>query len=172
MAVERVLDELSVSHDGVGLGWAECSNSLDESTLYQLEQRLEEIGFFLLHSNKEKLVTQIKSLLIQAMEQNQLNDRFKFKEYLTKDINKDYSLLSKTFSEQEGKSIEHYFILLKLEKAKELLAYGELNLNEIAMQLGYRSVQYLSKQFKQMFGISPTAYKNQTELDRKPIDQL
>jgi AraC-like DNA-binding protein len=51
------------------------------------------------------------------------------------------------FSER-GITIEHYFIAQKIEKAKELLVYDELSLSEIAIQLNYSNVAYLSSQFK------------------------
>lgn len=172
MAVGKVLSELGIVHNGVGLGIVECESLLDGSTLQQLEEKLESLGFSVLHSNKEKLVSQIKALLVMAVEEGKLDKQFKFKEYLIKEVNKDYSLLSKTFSEQEGRSIERYFILLKLEKAKELLTYEEFNLNEIAIQLGYSSAQHLSKQFKQAFGVTPSVYKNKELADRTTIDKL
>ncbi len=172
MALEKVLSELDIAHNGVALGFVECSNPLDSDTLQQLEEKLESIGFSVLHSNKEKIIGQIKALLIKAITGAKIDMHFKFKEYLSKEINRDYSLLSKTFSEQEGKSIERYFILLKLEKAKELLTYGEFNLNEIAIQLGYSSAQHLSKQFKQAFGVTPSAYKNIDLADRTTLDKL
>lgn len=48
----------------------------------------------------------------------------------------------------EGTTIEKYFITQRIEKVKELIVYNELTLSEIADQLGYSSVAYLSNQFK------------------------
>jgi AraC-like DNA-binding protein len=52
------------------------------------------------------------------------------------------------FSEVEGTTIEKYFIAQRIERVKELIVYDELSLSEIADQLGYSSVAYLSNQFK------------------------
>jgi AraC-like DNA-binding protein len=60
------------------------------------------------------------------------------------------------FSEVENKTIEQYYIQLKVERVKELLTYNELNLNEIAYQLNYSSFAYLSNQFKKVTGITPS----------------
>ncbi|RYZ82505.1 MAG: helix-turn-helix domain-containing protein, partial [Moraxellaceae bacterium] len=68
--------------------------------------------------------------------------------------------------------IEQYFILLKLEKVKELISYGELALNEIAWKLGYSSVQHLSSQFKRVLGVSTRAFKTTILSGRKTIDQV
>jgi AraC-like DNA-binding protein len=76
------------------------------------------------------------------------------------------------FSSVEGKTIEKYLILQKIEKVKELLVYDELTLNEISYKLGYSSVQHLSKQFKNITGLAPSHYKEIREKKRKPLDRL
>ena len=59
-----------------------------------------------------------------------------------------------------------------LEKTKELIKYDELNLSEIAYKLNYSSVAHLSKQFKQVTGMSPSEFKKQQNSQRKGIDQI
>ena len=58
------------------------------------------------------------------------------------------------------------------EKIKELLEYGELNLNEIAYQLGYSSSAHLSAQFKSITALTPSQYKTKEFKNRKSIDRL
>lgn len=53
---------------------------------------------------------------------------------------RDYSALSKLFSEVNGISIEKYFLAQRIERVKELLAYGDLTVSEIADKLRYSSV--------------------------------
>jgi AraC-like DNA-binding protein len=72
----------------------------------------------------------------------------------------------------EGTTIEKYFIAQKIEKVKELLVYDELSLSEIADQLGYSSVAYLSSQFKKVTGLTPTYYKSLKDHKRKNIEDL
>ena len=45
------------------------------------------------------------------------------------------------------------------EKAKELLSYGDVPLADIAYRLGYSSTAFLSRQFKQETGMTPTEYQ-------------
>ena len=80
--------------------------------------------------------------------------------------------LSNLFSEVEGTTIEQFFILQKIEKAKELLVYGELTLSQIASDLGYSSVAHLSNQFKKVTGLTPSHFKKVRDNKRKPIDKL
>lgn len=46
---------------------------------------------------------------------------------------------------------------------KELLAYGELSLGEIADLMNYSSAAHLSAQFKSLTGMTPTRFREQTE---------
>lgn len=80
-------------------------------------------------------------------------------EYLSGELHQEYSSLSNLFSEVEGITIEKYYILQKIEKVKELLVYDELTLSEIAFQLNYSSVAYLSNQFKKVTGLTPSHFK-------------
>ena len=95
-----------------------------------------------------------------------------FSDFLSSELNHDYSYLSHLFSMVEGKTIEKYMILQKIEKVKELLVYDELTLNEISYKLGYSSAAHLSRQFKSVTGLTPSHYKKVREEKRRPIDQL
>ena len=69
-------------------------------------------------------------------------------------------------------TIEKYLIAQKIERAKELLIYGELSLNEIADKLNYSSAAYLSSQFKSVTGLTPSHFKKIKENKRKPLDEV
>ena len=72
----------------------------------------------------------------------------------------------------EGITIEQYFILQKIEKVKELLVYGEMNLSEIAFNLGYSSVAHLSAQFKKVTGLTPGNFKKLGNSHRTTLDKV
>ena len=72
----------------------------------------------------------------------------------------------------EGITIEKYFIQLKIEKAKEFIQYDQFNFTEVAYELGYSSVNYLSNQFKQATGMSMSTYKKLSNWGRKPLDKI
>ena len=57
-------------------------------------------------------------------------------------------------------------------RAKELLEYGELSLNEIADKLNYSSAAYLSSQFKSATGLTPSYFKKIKANKRKPLDEV
>ncbi|NHE58734.1 hybrid sensor histidine kinase/response regulator transcription factor [Cyclobacterium plantarum] len=55
-----------------------------------------------------------------------------------------------------GHSTSIYIRLIRLQKAKELLASGELNISEVAYRVGFKSPVYFSQIFRKTFGESPT----------------
>lgn len=63
------------------------------------------------------------------------------------------------FKEETGISFSDYVVQARLEKAKELLKHTNLKIYEIADQVGYRNLNYFSKQFKDGFGLSPLEYR-------------
>ena len=81
-------------------------------------------------------------------------------------------MLFRSFSEAEGVTIEHFIIIHKIEKVKELILYDELNLTEISYKLHYSSVAHLSNQFKKVTGLTPTFYKNLKNKRRNNIENL
>jgi AraC family transcriptional regulator len=76
------------------------------------------------------------------------------------------------FSDAEDMTIEKFIIQQKIEKVKELLEYGELNLNEITWKMGYSSSAHLSAQFKAVTGLTPSQFKASQKGKRMPIDKI
>ena len=76
------------------------------------------------------------------------------------------------FTKCEGCTIEQFYILQKLEKAKEWLQYDQLTIAEIAFQLGYSSSQHFSSQFKKVNGLTPLRFKTVAASLRQPVDEI
>src|SRR6185312_6395445 len=136
-----------------------------------LASRLKGLGFELLDDVRQRQIERIKSLIIQEVQRLD-GHKLALSTLLSKELNREYSQLSKLFSETEGMTIEHYAILQRIEKVKELLTYNELSLGEIADTPGYSSVAHLSAQFKKVTGLTPSAFKAHGGQLRKPLDGL
>jgi AraC-like DNA-binding protein len=95
-----------------------------------------------------------------------------FSDYLADKLNYDYTYLSNLFSETQATTIEHFIIVHKIEKVKELITYDELNLTEIAYKLHYSSVAHLSHQFKKITGLTPSFFKGLKNKKRNTLDNL
>ncbi|HEX6182145.1 MAG TPA: AraC family transcriptional regulator, partial [Chitinophagaceae bacterium] len=100
------------------------------------------------------------------------SQEIKLSSFITRKVPYEYSYLSDLFSSIEGKTIEQYFILQRIEKVKELLVYDQLSLTEISYRTGFSSVHHLSSQFKKVTGLTPSHFKKIGVAKRKSLDRL
>lgn len=173
MAVTNVLAQLGLTPVSVTLGRAELPQPPTDEQRQALRLALDDLGFELIDDQRIRIVEHIKQLLIELTRQSGKRPKTNLSHYLAEQCRHDYSALSRLFSETQGITIEKYFIAQKIERAKELLEYGELSLNEIADQLGYSSAAHLSSQFKTLTGLTPRQYKQRKEEHRRmPLDKV
>lgn len=66
--------------------------------------------------------------------------------------------LTKKFKKETGQGLIEYFTDLKIEQARHRIATSAVTFTELAEQLGFSSVGYFSKIFKEKVGMTPTAY--------------
>lgn len=169
--LEEKLREADFDVQHIELGELTLSKPLDTAEYERLLGVIRSNGFDLINDQGGRIVEQIKQLIIQLVRgDNDLQGNLS--DYLSDHIHKDYQQLSRLFSSVEGKSIERYYILQKIERAKELIVYGEQNLTQIAYLLGYSSQQHFSRQFKKETGLAPSHFKEIKENKRISIDQL
>lgn len=168
--VKDELNKLEIYPSNISLGEVELVEELPLNKLDKVKEVLLENGFELIENKSAKLIEDIKKIIILSIQENELNRNLS--SLLESQLNKDYTYLSSLFSSKENITIEHFYILQKIEKAKELLKYDELTLSEIAYKLGYASVNHLSSQFKKITGMTATEFKKNTNSIRKSIDSL
>lgn len=172
LVVKQEVLRLHLPVTSVTLGEAEFGRKLTEGERKKIAEALAPLGFELLDDRKSRLIEKIKSMVIQYA-RGAASERDKnLSDVVSAALLQDYSYLSNLFSATEGITIERYFILQKIERIKELIVYDELSLSEIAAQLNYSSVAYLSNQFKKMTGLTPTAFRKLKEDKRKAIDKV
>ena len=171
-AVKQELDKLKLVANYITLGEVALTKEPNEKRLSQLKKNLANLGFEVLDESRKRLIEKIKTIIIEQVHYKAWDEKHNFSEILSRQLNKDYSYLSGLFSEVEGVTIEKYIIHQKIEKVKELIIYDELNLSEIAFQLGYSSVAHLSAQFKKTTGLTPSYFKKMGGIHRKSLDQV
>ena len=171
-AVDSIFNNMGIDVSQISLGEVETQNHLSNNTLRTLDLKLKSIGFEIVQGATQKLIEKIKTLVIQKVSEEDLPEDFVLSQFLSSALHRDYSALSKLFSQNENVTLEHYFILQKIEKVKELLLYRERNLTEISQKLGYKSVQHLSAQFRKITGFSPTQFLNSKERKRIALDKI
>lgn len=172
IVIKQVLEKLNIESSNVDLGLIATPRILNKDKIHELKINLAALGFELLDNSKQQIIEKIKNTIINQVHHSDEHHHYNFSEILSKTIRKDYSYLSKLFSEVEGITIEKYMANQKIERVKELIIYDELNLNEIAYKLGYSSNAHLSNQFKKVTGLSPSHFKKMGQNKRKPIDKI
>lgn len=172
MVVKSELEKLGLHPLSVELGEVEIQEKNFDHLKPDLLRNLQALGFDLIDDKKSQTIEKIKNLIIDLVQNKNNQININLSDYLVQHLAQDYSTLSNLFSEVEGTTIEKYFINQKIEKVKELLMYNELTLNEIAIQLNYSSVAYLSNQFKKVTGFAPSYYKKLKDKKRIQIEDL
>ncbi len=171
-AVQDILAKMEIPYNSVKLGEIETENPISDKTKLLLKNELEAIGFSIVNDRKGQLIERMKNLVIDEVHHSNSLEGINWPEYIPGRLNLNYKYLSSLFSSVESITFEQYIIYQKIEKVKELLVYDELSLKEIAYQLDYSSVAYLSNQFKKVTGMTPTQFKKSVVKNRKSLDDI
>lgn len=172
MVVKSEIEKGGLQPVVIELGEVEIKETLTSKQLQQLNTSLKALGFELIDDKKIQTIEKIKNAIVTLVHHSDNDIKTNLSAYITSQIHQDYNYLSNLFSEVEGTTIEKYFITHRIEKVKELLVYDELSLSEIAFQLGYSSLAYLSNQFKKITGLTPSYFKSLKEHKRRNIEEL
>lgn len=172
MIVKQQLEKLKLHPIQVTIGEVELLKPPSDTQLHTLNEQIKEVGFELLDDQKQKDIEKVKTLIIKKVQSGEMEEHFTMSNFLSKSLRKDYSYITRLFSEVEGTTIEQYFIFQKIEKVKEWLVYNELTLSEIAWKLGYSSVAHLSAQFKKVTGLTPSHFRQLGQKKRKSLDNI
>lgn len=170
--IHQELEKVGVKVEKALLG--EIHISFDDKfiTFKKIEEIIFDNGFEVITDKNQILTEQIKTAIIELVHYaGNKSSIIRNSDYLVEKLGYSYQYLATVFSSVENITLEKFIILHKIEKVKELLEYGELSLSEIAYQMDYSSVQYLSTQFKNITGVSVSDYKK-SGLSRKPLDKL
>ena len=172
LAVKDELRKLDLHFVFVDLGEIEVMETLSSVQIEELRAGLLAAGFELMDDKKAVLIEKIKNIIIQMIHHSDEAIKVNFSHYLSEKLHHDYTYLSNLFTEVQGTTITQFIILNKIERIKELIIYGELNLTEISYKLHYSSVAHLSNQFKKVTGISPSDFRQLKTKVRISIDDL
>jgi len=172
--VREEVEQLGLDVRSIDLGEVVVADRVEGAVLQRVKRALERNGFELIEDLRIKTIEKIKLTVLKLVRSEALESEFKgkYSEYISREIGESYSSLSALFSSSESVTIEHYIILQKIERVKELLKYGELTLSEISYRLGYSSVQHLSTQFKKVTGLTPSQFNKMVGNTRNPLDRV
>ncbi|WP_052417913.1 helix-turn-helix domain-containing protein [Jejuia pallidilutea] len=104
--------------------------------------------------NLNSLVTKAKHTMYRNIDKS-INLRT-----IASSLGVSYSKFRIDFKTQTGISPLQYYILIKIEKSKELLLNTNKSQKEIAYELGFESDVYFNRLFKRKTGVAPGKYRN------------
>lgn len=171
-AVEKIFGDENIALKSVALGEVNTQEKLSKEKIITLSSQLQSQGFELLEDSTAQEIEKVKTHIISIINSMDIAEDFVLSKSLSQLLHRDYSTISKNFSQVENTTLEQYFILQKIEKVKELLSYNEFSLTEIAGKLGYKSVQHLSSQFKMITGFTPSEFKKVKNVHRVALDKI
>lgn len=157
-AVTEAVHRLGLPATDVRLGSIEFARDLTPQELEALEQALAADGFDIIQTREAEAVERIKHTLIE-LSRRDTEKRPQLADEVSRAAGMSYSSAGRLFSQVEGRTIENYFLALRIERVKELIRYERLTLSEIALRTGFSSVAHLSRQFKQMTGMTPSQFR-------------
>lgn len=166
MVVKEAFKKLNLHYATINLGEVDVLENITTDQRQQLKAILLKAGLELMDDRKAILIEKIKNVIVEMVHYADELPKTNFSAFLSEKLKFDYTYLANIFSETQGTTIEHYIILHKIEKVKELIIYDELNLTEIAYKLHYSGVAHLSSQFKKITGLTPSYFKS---LKRKKL---
>lgn len=160
MVVRQELQKLGLNYVNVDLGTIEILEDITDLQKEQLDINLKKFGLELLDDTRKILIEKIKAVIIEMIHYSDEMPNVNHSDYISEKLGYDYTYLASAFSDVKGITIQHFIIINKIERVKELLLYDELNLSEISYKLHYSSVSHLSNQFKKVTGLTPSYFKN------------
>ncbi len=172
MLVKSELTSMGLHYRYVELGEADIEEDISPQTWEALNSSLKKSGIELMGDSKSILIEKIKSTIVELVHYFEEPLEINFSDYLSEKLQHNYTYLSNLFSETQGVTIEHFLIVHKIERVKELLGYNELNISEIAWKMGYSSLPHLSNQFKKVTGLTPSCFKKIRDKKRSTLEGL
>ncbi|MGO4920201.1 helix-turn-helix domain-containing protein [Maribacter spongiicola] len=138
-------------------GTIKLPNDLSEEKLTSISSQLEGFGIKIQTRENRDIVEEIKIYIKKMVYEGDIRN-VKISELLTNQLGFSYPYLSNLFSSKTFTSIENFYILVRIEKVKDLVLLDNTSLSEIAHDLNFSSVPHLSNQFKKVTGLTITQY--------------
>ena len=172
MLVRDTFEFLKIKYFSIELGLVETVEDVDKEELLKLTEILKKSGLVVLDDKRSILIEKIKIAVVEMVHYTDELPTQNFSDYLSEKLGYDYTYLANAFSEVKGITIQHFIILHKIEKVKELLLYDELTISEISCKLNYSSAAHLSTQFKKITGLTPSFYKELGQKRKGNLEHL
>ena len=172
LVVREALEKLGLHLIFVDLGEVEIMEQLCVEQREQLRMALLRSGLELIEDKRSVLIEKTKNAIIKMIHHTDETIKMNVSDFLSEQLNYNYTYLANLFSRAQGMTIERFVIFQKIERIKELIIYDELSISEIAWKMNYSSTAHLSNQFKKVTGLPPSQFKQLKDKRRSPIEEI
>ncbi len=172
LLVKSEMEKLNIKFLTVELGEVVLLKPITNEKKEKLKIQLHKSGLEIMDDKKAMLLEKIKNIVVEMVHYSEEIPKVNFSTFLSEKLQIDYHTLSDFFSKTKGMTIEHFIILHKIERVKELIVYDELSLTEISYMMHYSSLSHLSKQFKQITGLTPSYFKQLKLKNRSMLESI
>ncbi|WP_366183139.1 two-component regulator propeller domain-containing protein [Flavobacterium ovatum] len=107
---------------------------------------------------------------IEVVEKHMMNTEFSV-ELMVKEMALSRSNLYLKIKELTGLSSSEFIRNIRLKRAMQLLEQSDLSVKEIMYMTGFNTASYFSKCFKKQFGVIPSKYLRETEVEEEKDDE-
>tara|TARA_R110002050_G_scaffold33007_2_gene84463 strand:+ start:51767 stop:52348 length:582 start_codon:yes stop_codon:yes gene_type:complete len=157
----------------IDLGEVSLEYEDTEVTKSVLIKWLDELGFTIVLDPNVEIAERTKIAAVELIyESLNSNSLVRNSDYISERLQLPYDKISRVFSQVTGVTLAKYIILLKMEKAKDLLIGNAYTVSEISYMMDYSSVQYFSNQFKHHVGVTISTFKESPQMYRKSLESL
>lgn len=170
MTVEDICQDLGINDAKVSLGSVTFGSEHDADTICKFNERLRAVGFESLKSHELVVLEKIKTAIRFYARHYEDSDRRKLSAHIEDSVKLDFRYASRLFSMLEGRTLQGYLMLQRIEYVKELLYDKQMTLAEIADAVGFSSVAHLSRAFKKSQGMTISEFRDAGV--RTPIDEI
>ena len=169
--VKQSLEDLKLHPVKVDLGEVEIRENISPQQKEKLNKMLQKVGLEIVEDKAGIIIQKIKTHIHEYLNSSEIQ-KINFSDYLSKQLNLDYTYLSNTFSELEATTISHYMSRVKMERAKEMILFEDLTMTQIAEKLYYSNSSHFSTQFKKITGFPPSHFRNLKEKRRYTMQEI
>jgi AraC-like DNA-binding protein len=159
-SIKSLLTGYSVDIIELELGKMVLKFNPKEFNEHHLASALHSLGFSIGNDKATRVADQVKEQIaayFQNFDPTQPKERFS--KVLSEHLFMSYDTISSIFSTTQQMTIENYIIFYRIDWVKKMLGETHYTLTEIAFRTGFSSVHHLSRQFKDVVGVSPSEYK-------------
>ena len=172
LLVKAELEKLGIPYLTVELGEVTLPRPLTEDEQITLAEVLHRSGLELMDNQKAIFIEKIIHIIVEMVHYTDDAPAVNFSVLLSEKLHHNYHSMAELFSKTKGVTIEKFIILHKIERVKELIIYDQLSITEIADKLHYSSVSHLTRQFKQITGLTPSFFKQAVVRSRRNLEDL